>query len=111
MVFKKGRREADYPQFYGRIDCRIFLAWFKVYDKERASMIESLPSNHLKPVDLTTGVPWEQYKEDLENRVAKGDENAKEQLEAMESVRRRFEMDKGQLFAYRYNQKHKFDDK
>lgn len=111
MVFKKGRREADYPQFYGRIDCRIFLAWFKVYDKERSSVIESLPSNNMKPVDLTQGVPWEQYREDLEKRVAEGDENAKGYLEAMESVRKRFEGDKGILAVYRYNQKHKFDDK
>lgn len=111
MVFKKGRREESYPQFYGRIDCRVFLSWFKVYDKERASIIESLPSNHLKPVDLTTGIPWEQYKEDLEKRVAEGDEEAKANLEAMESVRRRFEADRGQLFNYRYNQKHKFDGK
>ena len=57
------------------------------------------------------GIPWEQYKEDLEKRVAEGDEKAKEQLEAMESVRRKFEADKGQLFAYRYNQKHRFDPK
>jgi hypothetical protein len=29
----------------------------------------------------------------------------------MESVRKRFEADRGQLFAYRYNQKHRFDPK
>lgn len=111
MVFKKGRREESYPQFYGRIDCRVFLSWFKAYDKERCSVIESLPSNHLKPADLTQGIPWEQYREDLMKKVEEGDEEAKKQLEAMESVRRRFEADRGQLFNYRYNQKHKFDDK
>ena len=111
MVFKKGRREADYPQFYGRIDCRIFLAWFKVYDRERSSVIESLPSNNMKPVDLTNGIPWEQYREDLMAMIAGGDLYANENLRAMESVQRRFAADRGKLFAYRYNQKHKFDDK
>jgi hypothetical protein len=111
MVFKKGRREADYPQFYGRIDCRIFLAWFKVYDRERSSVIESLPSNNMKPVDLTNGIPWEQYREDLMAMIAGGDLYANENLRAMESVQRRFAADRGKLFAYRYNQKHKFDNK
>lgn len=111
MVFKKGRREESYPQFYGRIDCRIFLSWFKVYDKERSSVIESLPSNNMKPVDLTNGIPWEQYREDLMAMIAGGDLYANENLRAMESVQRRFAADRGKLFAYRYNQKHKFDDK
>ena len=111
MVFKKGRREESYPQFYGRIDCRIFLAWFKVYDRERSSVIESLPSNNMKPVDLTNGIPWEQYREDLMAMIAGGDLYANENLRAMESVQRRFAADRGKLFAYRYNQKHKFDNK
>lgn len=111
MVFKKGRREESYPQFYGRIDCRIFLSWFKVYDRERSSVIESLPSNNMKPVDLTNGIPWEQYREDLMAMIAGGDLYANENLRAMESVQRRFAADRGKLFAYRYNQKHKFDNK
>lgn len=111
MVFKKGRREESYPQFYGRIDCRIFLAWFKVYDRERSSVIESLPSNNMKPIDLTNGIPWEQYREDLMAMIAGGDLYANENLRAMESVQRRFAADRGKLFAYRYNQKHKFDNK
>lgn len=111
MVFKKGRREESYPQFYGRIDCRVFLSWFKVYDRERSSVIESLPSNNMKPVDLTNGIPWEQYREDLMAMIAGGDLYANENLRAMESVQRRFAADRGKLFAYRYNQKHKFDDK
>lgn len=111
MVFKKGRREEGYPQFYGRIDCRIFLSWFKVYDRERSSVIESLPSNNMKPVDLSQGIPWEQYREDLMAMIAGGDLYANEHLRAMESVQRRFAADRGKLFVYRYNQKHKFDDK
>ena len=111
MVFKKGRREESYPQFYGRIDCRIFLAWFKVYDRERSSVIESLPSNNMKPIDLTNGIPWEQYREDLMAMIAGGDLYANENLRAMESVQRRFAADRGKLVAYRYNQKHKFDDR
>jgi hypothetical protein len=111
MVFKKGRREESYPQFYGRIDCRVFLSWFKVYDRERNSVIESLPSNNMKPTDLTQGIPWEQYREDLMAMIAGGDLYANEYLRSMESVQRRFAADRGKLFAYRYNQKHKFDDK
>ena len=111
MVFKKGRREESYPQFYGRIDCRVFLSWFKVYDRERSSVIESLPSNNMKPIDLTNGIPWEQYREDLMAMIAGGDLYANENLRAMESVQRRFAADRGKLFAYRYNQKHKFDNK
>ena len=57
------------------------------------------------------GVPWEEYREELVIRIECGDMYANEQLQRMESVRRRFETDKGKLFAYRYNQKHRFDPK
>lgn len=111
LCFKKGREDSTYRRFYGKVDGSVFLDWFAKYDKERENVLQSHPSNNQVVPNLMQGVPWEQYKEDLEKRVAEGDEKAKEQLEAMESVRSRFEMDKGQLFAYRYNQKHKFDGK
>lgn len=111
LCFKKGRVDANYRKFYGRLDGSVFLEWFAKYDKERESVLQSHPSNNQTIPLISQGIPWEQYKEDLERRIAEGDEEAKKQLEAMESVRRRFEADKGQLFAYRYNQKHKFDPK
>ena len=111
LCFKRGRENDSYDKFYGRLDCSVFLKWFARYDKERESALQSHPSNNQTIPLISQGIPWEQYKEDLEKRVADGDEKAKEQLEAMESVRRKFEADKGQLFAYRYNQKHRFDPK
>lgn len=111
LCFKRGRESESYDKFYGRLDCSVFLKWFAKYDKERENALQSHPSNNQAVPNLMQGVPWDEYREDLERRVAEGDEKAKEQLEAMEYVRSRFEMDKGQLFAYRHNQKHKFDDK
>ena len=111
LCFKRGRENDSYDKFYGRLDCSVFLKWFAKYDKERVSALQSHPSNNQTIPNLMQGIPWEQYKEDLEKRVAEGDEKAKEQLDAMESVRRKFEADEGQLFAYRYNQKHRFDPK
>lgn len=111
LCFKRGRENDSYDKFYGRLDCSVFLKWFAKYDKERESALQSHPSNNQTIPLISQGIPWEQYKEDLEKRVAEGDEKAKEQLDAMESVRRKFEADKGQLFAYRYNQKHRFDPK
>lgn len=111
LCFKRGRENDSYDKFYGRLDCSVFLKWFAKYDKERESALQSHPSNNQTIPNLMQGIPWEQYKEDLEKRVAEGDEKAKKQLDAMESVRRKFEADKGQLFAYRYNQKHRFDPK
>ena len=111
LCFKRGRENDSYDKFYGRLDCSVFLKWFAKYDKERESALQSHPSNNQTIPNMMQGITWEQYKEDLEKRVAEGDEKAKEQLDAMESVRRKFEADKGQLFAYRYNQKHRFDPK
>jgi hypothetical protein len=111
LCFKRGRENDSYDKFYGRLDCSVFLKWFAKYDKERESALQSHPSNNQTIPNLMQGIPWEQYKEGLEKRVAEGDEKAKEQLDAMESVRRKFEADRGQLFAYRYNQKHRFDPK
>lgn len=111
LCFKKGRVDANYRKFYGRLDGSVFLEWFARYDKERESVLQSHPSNNQTIPLISQGIPWEQYREDLMKKVEEGDEEAKNQLEAMESVRRRFEADRGQLFNYRYNQKHKFDDK
>ena len=111
LCFKKGRVDSNYRKFYGRLDGSVFLEWFARYDKERESVLQSHPSNNQTIPLISQGIPWEQYREDLMKKVEEGDEEAKKQLEAMESVRRRFEADRGQLFNYRYNQKHKFDDK
>jgi hypothetical protein len=111
LCFKKAREDSSYRRFYGRVDGSVFLDWFAKYDKERESVLQSHPSNNQTIPLISQGIPWEQYKEDLERRIAEGDEEAKKNLEAMESVRRRFEEDKGQLHAYRYNRKHRFDPK
>lgn len=111
LCFKKGRMDATYRKFYGRLDGSVFLEWFAKYDKERESVLQSHPSNNQTITNLSQGVPWEQYKEDLEKRIAEGDENAKEQLERMESVQKLFEGGIGAFKNYQYNRKHRFDDK
>ena len=111
LCFKKGRVDANYRKFYRRVDGSVFLEWFAKYDKEREAAVQSHPSNNQSITNIMQGVPWEQYKEELEKRVADGDEQAKEQLEQMESVRRLFEEGKGALSNYRYNRKHRFDPK
>ena len=110
LCFKKGRIDATYRKFYGRLDGSVFLEWFAKYDKERESVLQSHPSNNQAVTNLMQGIPWEQYKEDLEKRVAEGDENAKEYLDRMESVRKLFEEGKGALANYRYNRKHRLDE-
>lgn len=111
MCLKKGRTDEAYPSFYGRIDNKVFMKWFSLYDKERTEAIQSHPSNNQSIADFSQGIPWEQYREDLMAMIAGGDLYANENLRAMESVQRRFAADRGKLFAYRYNQKHKFDDR
>ena len=111
LCFKRGRENDSYDKFYGRLDCSVFLKWFAKYDKERENELQSHPSNNQTIPNIMQGVPWDEYREELIIRVECGDMYANEQLQAMESVRRKFESDRGKLFAYRYNQKHKFDDK
>lgn len=111
LCFKKGREDDTYKKFYGRLDCSVFLSWFAQYDKERDEAIQSHPTNNQRPVDLTNGVPWEDYKEELIIRVECGDMYANEALLKMTSVRNMFDADRGKLLNYRYNQKHRFDDK
>lgn len=111
LCFKRGRENDNYDKFYGRLDCSVFLKWFAKYDKERENELQSHPSNNQTIPNIMQGVPWNEYREELIIRVECGDMYANEQLQAMESVRRKFESDRGKLFAYRYNQKHKFDDK
>lgn len=111
LCFKRGRESESYDKFYGRLDCSVFLKWFAKYDKERENVLQSHPSNNQAVPNLMQGVPWDEYREELVIRVECGDMYANEQLQQMESVRRRFEADKGKLFAYQYNRKHRFDKK
>ena len=111
LCFKRGRENDSYDKFYGRLDCSVFLKWFAKYDKERENALQSHPSNNQAVTNLMQGIPWEEYREELVIRVECGDMYANEQLRQMESVRRRFEADKGKLFAYQYNRKHRFDSK
>ena len=111
LCFKKGRMDANYRKFYGRLDGSVFLEWFAKYDKERENVLQSHPSNNQTIPNLMQGVPWDEYREELVIRVECGDMYANEQLQKMESVQRMFSADKGKLFAYQYNRKHKYDPK
>lgn len=109
LCFKRGREDSSYDKFYGRLDCSVFLKWFSKYDKEREAALQSHPSNNKTIPNIMQGVPWEEYREELVIRIECGDMYANEQLQKMESVQRMFSADRGKLFNYRYNQKHKFD--
>lgn len=111
LCFKKGREDDTYKKFYKRLDCSVFLSWFAQYDKERDNAIQSHPTNNQQPVDLSNGIPWEEYREELIIRVECGDMYANEALVKMTNLRNMFEADKGKLFNYRYNQKHRFDNR
>lgn len=111
LCFKKGREDSTYRRFYGKVDGSVFLDWFAKYDKERENVLQSHPSNNQAVPNIMQGVPWDEYREELVIRVECGDMYANKQLQQMESVRRRFEADKGKLFAYQYNRKHRFDKK
>ena len=111
LCFKKGREDSSYRRFYGKVDGSVFLDWFAKYDKERENVLQSHPSNNQSVTNLMQGVPWEEYKRDLEERVANGDEKAKEHLEHMESVKRKMEEGLGAYRNYQYNRKHRFDDR
>lgn len=111
LCFKKGRIDSGYRKFYGRVDGSVFLDWFAMYDKEREGVLQSHPSNNTAPVDLSNGVPWEEYEADMRRRMEEGDEKAKEQYESMLNVRRMFDENFGNYVNYKYYRKHRFDDK
>lgn len=111
LCFKKGRIDSSYRKFYGRVDGSVFLEWFAKYDKERESVVQSHPSNNISPVDLSNGVPFEQYEEDMLARIAGGDLYANEQYMQMKSVQRLFAMNMGAYKNYQYNRKHRFDNR
>lgn len=111
LCFKKGRIDSNYRKFYGRVDGSVFLDWFAMYDKERESAVQSHPSNNVAPVDLSNGVPFEQYEEDMLARIAGGDLYANEQYMQMKSVQRLFAMNMGAYKNYQYNRKHRFDNR
>lgn len=111
LCFKKGRIDSGYRKFYGRVDGSVFLEWFAKYDKERENVVQSHPSNNLSPIDLSNGVPFEQYEEDMLARMAGGDLYANEQYMQMKSVQQLFAMNMGAYKNYQYNRKHRFDNR
>ena len=111
LCFKKGRIDSRYRKFYGRVDGSVFLDWFAMYDKERENAVQSHPSNNVAPVDLSNGVPFEQYEEDMLARIAGGDLYANEQYMQMKSVQQLFAMNMGAYKNYQYNRKHRFDNR
>lgn len=111
LCFKKGRIDSSYRKFYGRVDGSVFLDWFARYDKERENAVYSHPSNNVIHVDLSNGVPFEQYEEDMLARIAGGDLYANEQYMRMKSVQQLFAMNRGAYKNYQYNRKHRFDNR
>lgn len=111
LCFKKGRIDSSYRKFYGRVDGSVFLDWFARYDKERENAVQSHPSNNVVHVDLSNGVPFEQYEEDMLARIAGGDLYANEQYMRMKSVQQLFAMNRGAYKNYQYNRKHRFDNR
>lgn len=111
LCFKKGRIDSNYRKFYGRVDGSVFLDWFATYDRERQEATYSHPSNNVPIVDLSNGVPWDEYEEIVLAMVAGGDLYANEQYMRMNSVKKMFEKNKGSYNTYLYNRKHKYDDK
>lgn len=111
LCFKKGRIDSNYRKFYGRVDGSVFLDWFATYDKERQEVLYSHPSNSLQVEEVTTGVPWEEYRSKMIELAENGDEDALKHLESMENVRKMFDADAGVVANYKYNMKHRFDDR
>ena len=111
LCFKKGRIDSNYRKFYGRVDGSVFLDWFAMYDKERQEATYSHPSNNAPQIDLSNGVPRDEYEEIVLAMVAGGDLYANEQYMRMNSVKKMFEKNKGSYSTYLYNRKHKYDDK
>ena len=111
LCFKKGREDASYEKFYGRLDCSVFLKWFAKYDKEREAALQSHPANNRPTVDLSNGVPWEDYEEEMLARIAGGDLYANEQYRNMKLVQSLFARNMGAYKNYQYNRKHRFDDR
>lgn len=111
LCFKKGRIDSNYRKFYGRVDGSVFLDWFAMYDKERQEVLYSHPSNSLQVEEVTTGVPWEEYRSKMIELAENGDEDALKHLESMENVRKMFDADAGVVANYKYNMKHRFDDR
>lgn len=111
LCFKKGRIDSNYRKFYGRVDGSVFLDWFAMYDKERQEATYLHPSNNAPQIDLSNGVPWDEYEEIVLAMVAGGDLYANEQYMRMNSVKKMFEKNKSSYSTYLYNRKHKYDNK
>lgn len=111
LCFKKAREDSSYRRFYGRVDGSVFMDWFAKYDKERENVLQSHPSNNVAHVDLTNGVPWEDYEEEMLARAAGGDLYAGAQYRQMHSVQQLFQKNMGAYKNYQYNRKHRFDNR
>ena len=74
-----------YGENYNRIDGSIIMGWLREYNKERCAVADNQSWNFHKEnlseeVNYTSGLSYEEYRNELKLRVEQGDEEAAKAL-------------------------------
>ncbi len=77
----KNAMKMKYGENYNRIDGSIIMGWLREYNKERCAIADNQSWNNHKAnlseeTSYTTGLSYEEYRNELERRVEEGDEEA-----------------------------------
>jgi hypothetical protein len=112
LCFKRARQNpVTYGKLYNHIDGSIILGWLSKYDKERDEVLHSFPADYKPPTFTEEKCSREEYVEILQARIAGGDLYANELLQRFECIDKTFFSDRFEYGNYKYQRKHKFDDK
>ena len=107
----KNAMKMKYGKIYNRIDGQVIMSWLKEYNKERCTIADNQSWNEHKAnisdnsKMLAIGFYYDEYRADLELRVAEGDKDAIKALElsnhmSASLLKRKFEKQKKDLDEY-----------
>ena len=81
----KNAMKMKYGNIYNRIDGQVIMSWLREYNKERCAVADNQSWNFHKEnlseeVSYTSGLSYEEYRNELKLRVEQGDEEAAKAL-------------------------------
>ena len=81
----KNAMKMKYGNIYNRIDGQVIMSWLREYNKERCAVADNQSWNFHKEnlseeVNYTSGLSYEEYRNELKLRVEQGDEEAAKAL-------------------------------
>ena len=81
----KNAMKMKYGESYNRIDGQVIMGWLREYNKERCAVADNQSWNFHKEnlseeVNYTSGLSYEEYRNELKLRVEQGDEEAAKAL-------------------------------